>query len=199
MPWTNAFCVNSSRSNINSFSVFNQAFVKACLVTNGIMVKSLLNLLKKPKSGSDLLTELDITRVVGEKTPAPARPAPTEEKQSSVDLDVWKQNDLDLLQTTWQAACDTPEDEAAVDEFRTALHNLHGASGAYGGGALTRLTGSLHELVSGIEDLQGDAALINLHVQACRATAHGDGDHVADAVCDALEGRVEYRLHGTMS
>ena len=163
------------------------------------MVKSFLNLLKKPKSGSELLTELDISRVVGGSTPAPARPVLTEETQSSVDLDVWKQNDLDLLQSTWQASCDQPDDEAAADEFRTALHNLHGASGAYGGGALTRLTGSLHELVSGIEDLQSEAALINLHVQACRATAHGDADDMADAVCDALEGRVEYRLHGTLS
>lgn len=194
-----AFCVNSSHSNINSFSVFNQAFVKAYLVSSGIMVKSLLNLLKKPKSGSELLTELDISRVVGEATSSPARPVLTEETQTSVDLDVWKQNDLDLLQSTWQAVCDQPGDEDCADEFRTALHNLHGASGAYGGGALTRLSGSLHELVSGIEDLQGDAALINLHVQACRATAQGDGDHIADAVCDALEGRVEFRLHGTLS
>ena len=191
--------MNSSHSNINPFSVFNQAFVKACLVTNGIMVKSLLNLLKKPNSGSELLTELDISRVFGETNPAPVRPITTEEKQSSVDLDIWKQNDLNLLQSTWQAVCDQPDDAAAADEFRTALHNLHGASGAYGGGALTRLTGSLHELISGIEDLQSEAALINLHVQACRAAANGDVDHVADAVCDALEGRVEYRLHGTLS
>ena len=29
------------------------------------MVKTLLNLFKKPKAGAELLTELDITRVVG--------------------------------------------------------------------------------------------------------------------------------------
>jgi len=163
------------------------------------MVKSLMNLLKKPKKGSELLTELDISRVVGETPPAPVRPATIEDSAPGIDLDVWKQNDLDLLQSTWQAACDDPEDDAAADEFRTALHNLHGASGAYGGGALTRLSGSLHELVSGIKDLHSEAALINLHVQACRATAHADADEMADAVCDALEGRVEYRLHGTLS
>ncbi|MEL6860783.1 MAG: hypothetical protein AAGL11_03020 [Pseudomonadota bacterium] len=164
------------------------------------MVKSLLNLLKKPKKGSELLTELDISRVVTETNPAPtARPTAIEDRAPGIDLDGWKQNDLDLLSSTWQATCDNPEDDGAANEFRTALHNLHGASGAYGGGALTRLSGSLHELVSGIKDLHSEAALINLHVQACRATAHSDSDEMADAVCDALEGRVEYRLHGTLS
>ena len=88
-----------------------------------------------------------------------------------------------------------PENEDSGTAFRNALHNLHGASGAYGGGALTRLTGSLHELVSGVEDLHQESALINLHVQACRATSFGEGaDDVADAVCDALEYQVGIRL-----
>lgn len=161
------------------------------------MVKSLFSFLKKPKSGSELLTELDVSRVVGEGKPAPVRPVAVESNGPSVDIDVWKQNDLDRLQSTWEKACEAPEDEDAATDFRTALHNLHGASGAYGGGALSRLTESLQTLVTQIENLQTDAALINLHVQACRATLQGESDAMEDmtsAVCDALESQVEDRL-----
>ena len=52
-------------------------------------------------------------------------------------------------------------------------------------------------LVSGVEDLQAEAALINLHVQACRATGIADteaSDDIADAVCDALERQVTARI-----
>ena len=164
------------------------------------MVKSLFNMFKKPKAGSELLTELDISRVVGAADDMPEQPVSSEaELEPTEAVETWKQNDLDLLQTTWQACCDTPEDEDSIAEFRSALHNLHGASGAYGGGALTRLSGSLQELVSGVGDLQTNAALVNLHVQACRAAAFGDGsaaDDVADAVCQALEDQVRGRLHG---
>jgi|GEM_PF-5771792 len=161
------------------------------------MVKSLFNMFKKPKSGTELLTELDITRVVGpsEDTPEPVV-VEEEELEPSEAVETWKQNDLDLLQTTWDACKDSPEDEGSAEAFRSALHNLHGASGAYGGGALTRLSGSLQELVSGVDDLQSEAALVNLHVQACRATAFGDdaADEVAEAVCQALEEQVRDRL-----
>lgn len=161
------------------------------------MVKSFFKFLKKPKSGKEMLTELDVSRVVDvDDTEASETPEPDSNAQLA-DIEVWKQNDLDLLQTTWQTCYDNPGCEVATSEFRNALHNLHGASGAYGGGALTRLSGSLHMLVSGIEDLQTDAALINLHVQACRATAMTVGeaaDDVADAVCEALEKQVHERI-----
>lgn len=164
------------------------------------MVKSLFNMFKKPKSGSDLLTELDITRVVGAAdTPSDAPTTNEADVEPNEAVDTWKQNDLDLLQSTWQACCAEPADDESVDAFRRALHNLHGASGAYGGGALTRLSGSLQELVTSVDDLQAEAALVNLHVQACRAAALGDGssaDEVADAVCQALEDQVRGRLHG---
>lgn len=165
----------------------------------GSMVKSLLNMFKKPKSGSDLLTKLDITRVVGAAEAESEAPAPNEvELEPSEAVESWKQNDLDLLQSTWEACCADPADDESADAFRRALHNLHGASGAYGGGALTRLSGSLQKLVTGVDDLQTEAALVNLHVQACRAAALGDGssaDDVADAVCQALEDQVRGRLH----
>lgn len=163
------------------------------------MIKSLFKMFKSPKVGKELLTELDITRVVGGADDAvdTQQVTPSEDAVAQSNIDVWKQNDLDLLQMSWQACCDDPENEDSSTAFRNALHNLHGASGAYGGGALTRLTGSLHQLVSGVDDLHEDAALINLHVQACRATSFGDGaDDVADAVCDALEFQVGMRLIG---
>lgn len=166
------------------------------------MVKSLFKMFKSPKSGKELLTELDISRVVGESKEAENSPSENtdetvEEADRESNIDVWKQNDLDLLQMTWQACCEDPENEECGTAFRNALHNLHGASGAYGGGALTRLTGSLHQLVSGVETLAQEAPLINLHVQACRATSFGgSADDVADAVCEALEYQVGVRLIG---
>lgn len=159
------------------------------------MWKKLFKFAKSPKHGKEMLTELDIGRVV-------SKPIEVEESAPSIpehtaDVEAWKQNDLDLLQSSWQKCCAEPMDEGAATEFRQALHNLHGASGAYGGGALTRISGSLHTLVSGVDRLEDDAALINLHVQACRATALTDGaaaDDVADAVCDALEQQVNARI-----
>lgn len=164
------------------------------------MVKSLFKMFKSPKSGKELLTELDISRVVGDVPEVEDNPEQNvEESDPASNIEVWKQNDLDLLQMTWQACCDNPENEESGTAFRNALHNLHGASGAYGGGALTRISGSLHQLVSGVEDLSPEGALINLHVQACRATSFGNGDgadDIADAVCDALEYQVGMRLIG---
>jgi len=164
------------------------------------MIKSLFKSLKSPKSGKkELLAELDITRVVS-TAEAPAEAVDNDadpEADRESNIGIWKQNDLDLLQMTWQACHENPENEESATAFRNALHNLRGASGAYGGGALTRLSGSLHELVSGVEDFHEEAALINLHVQACRATAFGESaDDVADAVCDALEHQVGVRLIG---
>ncbi|MFN3212043.1 MAG: hypothetical protein ACE37M_02965 [Henriciella sp.] len=161
------------------------------------MVKSLFKLFKKSGSNKELLTELDISRVTGEVAPVAKAETAPEAERPEVDVETWKQSDLDLLQMTWETCCHEPDSEEANTAFRSALHNLHGASGAYGGGALTRLSGSLHVLVSGVEDLQDEAALINLHVQACRATAIGNSDaaeDVADAVCDALEKQVTARL-----
>ena len=161
------------------------------------MVKSLLKLFNKTKSGNELLTELDISRVTGEVPVTEDIDQAPETEAPEVDVETWKQSDLDLLQMTWEGCCQDPASEDASTAFRSALHNLHGASGAYGGGALTRLSGSLHMLVSGVEDLQDEAALINLHVQACRATSIVDGDgsdDVADAVCDALEKQVTARI-----
>lgn len=161
------------------------------------MVKSLFKMFKKPGSSKELLTELDVSRVTGVLPMADEAEAPADVNSPEIDVENWKQSDLDLLQLTWEGCCQDPNSEDANTAFRTALHNLHGASGAYGGGALTRLSGSLHMLVSGVEDLQAEAPLINLHVQACRATGIADteaSDEIANAVCDALEKQVTTRI-----
>ncbi|GAB5456505.1 MAG: hypothetical protein Hens2KO_27340 [Henriciella sp.] len=161
------------------------------------MVKSLFKMFKKPGSSKELLTELDVSRVTGVLPMAEEVEASADVTSPEIDVENWKQSDLDLLQLTWEGCCQDPNSEDANTAFRTALHNLHGASGAYGGGALTRLSGSLHMLVSGVEDLQAEAPLINLHVQACRATGIADtdaSDEIADAVCDALEKQVTTRI-----
>ena len=119
------------------------------------------------------------------------------ETEDGIDLDAWLERDLKAVADAWAEVSSDVTSTKAANALRKAVHYFHGASGAYGGGALTRLTGSLHQLVSGVEDLHVEAALINLHVQACRATCFGDSaEDVADAVCEALEYQVGMRLIG---
>ena len=72
-----------------------------------------------------------------------------------------------------------------------ASHNIHGVAGSYGYPAISRLCGSLCTLLNDTHPGE-NSALINLHIEACRAAfvGVGSGDSaasVADAVCDALE------------
>ncbi len=137
----------------------------------------------------------DISRVVGGWQND--RKAAEAEESGSENLSDWLRSDLSQLTDTMTAAIAHPEDADARTAFETAIHNLYGASGAYGGGALTRLTGSLQKLVGNTEDLKSVAALINLHVQACLAVVRGgdqNGESVSDAVCDALENQVVAKL-----
>jgi chemotaxis protein histidine kinase CheA len=163
------------------------------------MVKSLLNRFNKPRKTEEAIATVDLSRVVGTRPPdtlrnpqsQPAKPKP------EIDLETWKQNDLDRLATCWTRLNEAPESEEAYSAFQSIVHNLHGASGAYGGGALTDLTGSLQRLLNASTDLKTDQALINLHVQACRAAGLGQAaEDVAEAVCNALEAQVDARVNG---
>ena len=143
----------------------------------------------------------DLSRVLGPSARPGATEAPaavgTVRDIETIDVDLWLRADLERLDKAWQALQASPNDSVAREQFLRAVHDLYGASGAYGGGALTRLSGSLHKLVTRGGDIASDAALINLHVQACRAAGLGQGksgDDVADAVCDALEAQVEQSL-----
>ena len=134
-----------------------------------------------------------ITRPAGDSDHPPRRQRPVA-PASGVDMGVWMRADLDRLSTTWDAARSAPGHADAAKAFSRAVHDLLGASGAYGGGALTRLSGSLHKLIQRPQAIATEAALINLHVQACRACALGNADgqdEISNAVCDALESQVD--------
>ncbi|MEL7231684.1 MAG: hypothetical protein AAGJ85_04160 [Pseudomonadota bacterium] len=133
-----------------------------------------------------------------EATPDLARlnlkPAETKLQAPSVfpDMQKWLERDLDGLRATWNAFVDNPA-RANWQALSSAVHNFHGASGAYGGGALTRLTENLQRVVTDHMCAAENKALINLHVQACQAWAVGNEEArttLADAVCEALERQV---------
>lgn len=91
-------------------------------------------------------------------------------------------------------------DAAAGRRLFLIAHNMRGAAGAYGYPVIERITGSLCLLLERDDDPASAAALINLHVEACRAAANHEGSRgpaeLADAVCTALEDQVLARLSG---
>ncbi|MDJ0921234.1 MAG: hypothetical protein QNI84_08895 [Henriciella sp.] len=135
----------------------------------------------------------DLSRVLAPGELPPAEAADTEDAPE-IDLEAWLERDLQALTDAWtEASRDNPTSKS-IKAFRKAVHNFHGASGAYGGGALTRLTGSLQRLIASDHDIQMQPALINLHVQACHAASLATADEtdsIAMAVCDSLEKQVE--------
>lgn len=166
------------------------------------MGKSLFSRLSgKSKKSSDDVPTVDLSRVTGSKPSKPSTPppaaAPVDVDAETIDVKVWMTADLNRLSTTWNVLVEMPEDKDAHSAFSQSIHNLHGASGAYGGGALTRLTGALQKLASPKNDLEENAALINLLVQACRAAAIDSdaSEEIANTVCDTLEAQVEKALN----
>ena len=114
------------------------------------------------------------------------------------EFEGWMRNDLEKMRDAWRVA---QKPEADADDYRTlytCAHNIRGAATSYGYPAVSRLCGSLCELLSGTRP--GDnSALINLHIEACRAAVaagrQGEGsESVADAVCEALERRVALKV-----
>ncbi|MEM7767066.1 MAG: hypothetical protein AAF253_06220 [Pseudomonadota bacterium] len=112
----------------------------------------------------------------------------------------WLGEDLLKLRA---AAADFLADGAGETERRhlfLVAHNMRGAAGGYGYPVIERITGSLCLLLEHDHDFAGADALINLHVEACRAAANHRGAQasldLADAVCTALEDQVSARLTG---
>ena len=152
----------------------------------------------------------DISRVIKIRPAEPAPEAEAEEEivhstdpadmadraEAAVDslsgqFETWMTADLDKLVAAWT---DAQAPDASPEAYRavfTASHNLHGVAGSYGYPAISRLCGSLCTLLGDTHPGE-NSALINLHIEACRAAflGVGSGDtaaSVADAVCDALE------------
>lgn len=150
------------------------------------MIFSLIDRLKKnaAKDTSDVSTP-DLSRL----NLSPAESKQEEDTPAAPDMTAWLERDLDLISSAWAAFSDDPSHKNWT-EFSKVVHNLHGASGVYGGGALTRLTTSLQRLLTSQVSAMDNQALVNLHVQACQAWAHGNEEarnELADAVCEALE------------
>jgi hypothetical protein len=109
----------------------------------------------------------------------------------SGQFETWMTADLDKLVAAWR---DAQAPDAPPEAYRavfTASHNIHGVAGSYGYPAISRICGSLCTLLNDTHPGE-NSALINLHIEACRAAfvGVGSGDSaasVADAVCDALE------------
>ena len=109
-------------------------------------------------------------------------------------FDAWMQADLDKLKAAWEIAKTEGASLADYSQLQTCAHNIRGVATSYGYPAISRLCGSLCTLLADT-DPGDNAALINLHVEACTAafSSIGRGDaaqSVANAVCDALEDRV---------
>ena len=114
------------------------------------------------------------------------------------EFEGWMRNDLEKMRDAWRVA---QKPHANADDYRTlytCAHNIRGAATSYGYPAVSRLCGSLCDLLSGTRPGE-NSALINLHIEACRAAVtagpQGEGsESVADAVCEALEKRVALKI-----
>ena len=114
------------------------------------------------------------------------------------EFEGWMRNDLEKMRDAWRVA---QKPHANADDYRTlytCAHNIRGAAPSYGYPAVSRLCGSLCDLLGGTRPGE-NSALINLHIEACRAAVtagpQGEGsESVADAVCEALEKRVAMKV-----
>lgn len=112
--------------------------------------------------------------------------------------DEWVKNDLERLVSAWRAVQDRNFDRAELSALKLAAHDLKGMATTYGHPAISRLAFSLCRLMeNGVAAEQ--SALINLHIEACRAAyieggAAEGGDAIAKSVCIALEAQVNRTL-----
>ncbi len=116
----------------------------------------------------------------------------------SGEFEAWMRDDLEKLREAWAAV---RADETSTDAYcalYTSAHNIRGAASSYGFPAVSRVCGSLCTLLG--ETKPGEnSALINLHIDACRAAVatgpQGEGSQsVADQLCDALERKVAEKV-----
>lgn len=111
------------------------------------------------------------------------------------DIETWRATDMDRLIAGWNDAKLNRFSPNTLGSFRRAVHDIHGASGLYGGLHLTRLTATLQTVSRDHSLLQDNAQLIELLVQAC-AKAHSADDvdtALVAQVCDALDAKFANR------
>lgn len=184
------------------------------------LVSRLAKALPVRKAADEPVVVPDISRVLRTSAPPvetmePVDPAPVEAEPDqnadfSVDelstraedavsgysdrFDEWLENDLRKLNDAWTEASRGDATENIWHDVSTAAHDLHGAAGSYGYPSISRLCGSLCRLLDAAGD-SADPALIELHINACKA-AHAanakslDDDVATSQVCEALENSV---------
>lgn len=112
-----------------------------------------------------------------------------------IDATAWLESDLKRLETNWQKARTSDFQVQTVRGLYLVAHDLKSMGASYGFPAIGRLASSLCYLLARAE-AKSDAALINLHIEACRAIyiegskSEGDGA-LAGAICAGLETQVK--------
>lgn len=135
----------------------------------------------------------DISRVI--PSDGAAKAATLDASAPYKDIETWRATDMDRLIAGWNDAKLNLFSPTTLGSFRRAVHDIHGASGLYGGEHLTRLTATLQAVSRDHSLLQENAQLIDLLVQAC-ARAHSADDMDAalvSQVCDALDAKFANR------
>jgi len=143
------------------------------------------------KAVSDTDHEADADTLVLTQAVASEDTEPFSDDDFKAQNTKWLERDLNRLYATWDDAKDAPEKLKFVVR---ANHDLKGMAGTYGFPAISRLATSLDQLLNS-ERALANPALINLHIEACRAAfaegkAGDAGSAVADSVCVALEEQV---------
>lgn len=119
-------------------------------------------------------------------------------EELSDKYDNWLSKDLGRLNDAWQAARISEYQDDDIAALQLAAHDLRGMGDTYGHPAISRLAASLGLLIKDGFRVE-NAALVNLHVEACRAAflegrPTEGGNAMADSVCAALEVQVKRTL-----
>lgn len=108
---------------------------------------------------------------------------------SDRDIELWRKADMDRLIASWNDAKLDQFKPSALGHFRRAVHDIHGASGLYGGEQLTRFTATLQTVSRDPAMLRDNVDVIDLLVQACDKAHAGNGVEttLVDQICDAID------------
>lgn len=159
------------------------------------------------EASADLPETVDLTEMDVQVDDAESKVmAPEERAEAAVDAlsekhDAWAQSDLAALNGAWAEARVHDDMAGHLNEVRRIAHNLKGIAATYGHPAMSRLASSLCMLLES-DRAHNQHALINLHVEACRAAyiegkSTEAGDQVAQSVCVALETQVKRTIGET--
>ena len=166
-----------------------------------------------PTETPDVLTETPITQDEGEPEVRDQSEvlvldqnlSPEEKAEAALEAlsdkhSDWANNDIENLRAAWANIRGHEDLGGQLDDLNLVAHNLKGMAATYGHPAIARIASSLCTLLES-DHANTQHALINLHVEACRAAqlhAEGSGasDQIAQSVCVALEAQVKRTVTG---